>query len=674
MQNQAEMFDARGHRRKLVIFTEHRDTLNYLTDRIRTLLGRPEAVVTIHGGIGREDRRNAQEEFTQDKNVEILVATDAAGEGINLQRAHLMVNYDIPWNPNRLEQRFGRIHRIGQTEVCHLWNLVADETREGDVFKRLFEKIEEQRRALGGGVFDILGKLFRDQRLRDLLVEAIRYGDRPDVRARLFQTVDNLADRERCRELLEERALAHDSMDAAKVRQIREDMERAEARRLQPHFITSFFLEAFRLLGGAVHEREPKRYEVTHVPAIIRNRDRLIGTGQPVLLNYERITFEKDLISIQGKPLAEFVCPGHPLLDATIDLIIERYRDLLRRGATLVDPNDSTEEGRVLFYLEHSIQDAQTDRAGNRRIVSRRMQFVEIDRSGNVRNAGYAPYLDYRPVADDERSRVRAALEEEWLKGDLESKIVEFAVSELVPRHLNEVQTRKQELVAKTMAAVKDRLTKEINYWDHRAEELKVQELAGRVNARINSGKARQRADDLQARLQKRMEELEKERQLAPLPPVVIGGALVVPAGLLDRVKGGRETGLSQFARDTERTAKLALEAVLAAERRLGFDPRDVSRDKCGYDVESRVPGTGKLRFIEVKGRAKGAETVTITKNEILTSFNKPEDFILALVEVDGDRATPRYVRRPFQREPDFGVTSVNYDLRELISRGETPQ
>ncbi len=125
LQNNAEMFDAEGHRRKLVIFTEHRDTLNYLTERIRTMLGRDEAVVTIHGGMSREERARAQEAFTQEKEVQVLVATDAAGEGINLQRAHLMVNYDLPWNPNRLEQRFGRIHRIGQTEVCHLWNLVA---------------------------------------------------------------------------------------------------------------------------------------------------------------------------------------------------------------------------------------------------------------------------------------------------------------------------------------------------------------------------------------------------------------------------------------------------------------------------------------------------------------------------------------------------------------------
>ena len=311
LQNHAEMFDAHGHRRKLVLFTEHRDTLNYLAERLRALLGAPESVVIVHGGMGREDRTKAQEAFKQDKDVLILLATDAAGEGINLQRAHLMVNYDLPWNPNRLEQRFGRIHRIGQTEVCHLWNLLADETREGDVYHRLLEKIEQEREALGGGVFDILGQLFREQRLRDLLIEAIRYGDRPEVKARLHQIVDNLTDRQHCQELLEERALAKDSMDASQVQKIREEMERAEARRLQPHFIESFFLEAFRILGGSLKEREPRRYEITHVPALIRQRDRLIGTGEPVLAKYERITFEKSLRAVPGLPLATFVCPAN---------------------------------------------------------------------------------------------------------------------------------------------------------------------------------------------------------------------------------------------------------------------------------------------------------------------------------------------------------------------------
>lgn len=674
LQNNADMFDSRGYRRKLIIFTEHRDTLNYLTERIRALLGRHESVVNIQGNMGREERKKAQEAFTQDKEVQILVATDAAGEGINLQRAHLMVNYDLPWNPNRLEQRFGRIHRIGQTEVCHLWNLVAAETREGEVFTRLFEKIEEERRSLGGQVFDILGKVTFDNRpLRDLLIEAIRYGDRPDVRERINQVVDSALDHERLRQLVEERALARDSMDSTRVRQIREDMERADARRLQPHFIEAFFMEAFKLLGGSIRERETRRYEITHVPSVIRSRDRSIGRREPVLPRYERITFEKNLIGIPGKPLAAFICPGHPLLDATIDLILERYRDLLKRGAVLVDPVDQGEDIRALFYLEHGIQDARTDRFGNRRIVSRQMHFMEIDKNADTHMAGYAPYLDYRPLTAEEHKQVEALLAQDWLTTDLEPKVLSFAVSQLVPRHFEEVKRNKEELVIKTVAAVKDRLTKEINYWDHRANELKAQEFAGRVNARINSGKARQRADELEGRLQKRLEELEQERRLSPLPPVVMGGALIVPVGLLSRLKGAPEAEPDTFARETARIEKIAMDAIMELERQLGYEPRDVSAQKCGYDIESRIPNQGCLRFIEVKGRVTGAKTVTITKNEILTALNKPHDFILAIVEVDGDKSVPRYVRRPFRREPDFGVTSVNYDLGELLAKAEEP-
>ena len=679
LQNHAEMFDAQGHRRKMVIFTEHRDTLNYLTERLRALLGAPEALVTVHGGMGREERTKAREAFTQDKDVLILLATDAAGEGINLQRAHLMVNYDLPWNPNRLEQRFGRIHRIGQTEVCHLWNLLAEETREGDVYKRLLEKIELEREALGGGVFDILGQLFREQRLRDLLIAAIRYGDRPEVKARLNQIVDNLTDRKHCQELLEERALANDSMDASQVQRIREDMERAEARRLQPHFIESFFLEAFRILGGSIKEREPRRYEITHVPALIRQRDRLIGTGEPVLSKYERITFEKSLRAVPGQPLATFVCPGQPLLGATIDLILERNRDLLKRGAVLVDPDDPGEVIRALFYLDHTIQDGRTDKAGNRRVVSRQLQFVETDSSGVTSNAGYAPYLDYRPATPEERTSLTATLESQtWLKSDLESVVVGHAIAELVPVHLDEVRTRREDLVTRTMAAVKDRLTKEITYWDHRANQLKDQELAGKVNAKINSGKARQRADELQARLQRRMAELELERQIAPLPPVAIGGAIVVPVGLLKKLtpssaQPGNAAVEAASAEARKKMELLAMQMVLAAEKQLGNEPRDVSGEKCGYDIESKVQADGKLRFIEVKGRVAGATTVTVTRNEILTALNKPDDFILAIGQVDDGEQKLVYVRQPFRQEPDFAVESINYNLLEILSRGEAP-
>ena len=669
-----ELLNLQGHRRKLIIFTEHRDTLNYLTDRIRTLIGRPEAVVTIQGNMGSEDRRKTQEAFTQDPNVLILVATDAAGEGINLQRAHLMVNYDLPWNPNRVEQRFGRIHRIGQTEVCHLWNLVASETREGEVFDRLLQKLEQQRESLGGAVFDVLGKCFTETSLRKLLVEAIRKGESPEVKARLTKVIDDALDREHLRELIEERALTHGAIDTTRLKDIREEMERAEAYRLQPHFIASFFREAFAHLGGRLRERESKRYEITRVPAAIRRRDRVIGVGEPVLERYERITFEKDLISIAGKPLAAFVCPGHPLLNATLDLILERYSDLLKQGAVLVDPYAQNDKVRVLFYLEHAIQDGRVLRDGKRWVVSRQMQFVEIDQDKMVSNPGYAPYLDYRPITDDERSPVTSLLEAPWLNEGLESQIIDYAVTSLIPEHLKEVKAHKEALVPKTIEAVTDRLTKEINYWDKRANDLKLQEEAGRPMAKINSAGARQRADEFTERLKQRMAELEQELSIAPAPPTVIGGALVISQGLLDQLMNKTTETVEVSQADRERIDKLAVAAVMEAERGLGREPKEMSHENPGYDIESRDPKDNRLLFIEVKGKTTDATTVTVSKTQIFTSLNKPDDFILAIVEIEDDTPKePRYIRQPFQKEPDFGVTSVNYNLNKLLARAELP-
>jgi superfamily II DNA or RNA helicase len=663
-------------RQKLVIFTEHRDTLTYLERRIGSLFGRPQAIVMIHGGMGREERRKAQEMFLHDPEVQVLLATDAAGEGINLQRAHLMVNYDLPWNPNRLEQRFGRIHRIGQTEVCHLWNLVAEETREGDVYRRLLEKLEEARQALGGQVFDVLGKLqFEGRPLRDLLIEAIRYGDQPEVRARLTRAIEHGVDQAHLQALIEDRALARDVMDIPRVTRVREEMERAEARRLQPHYIESFFLEAFRRLGGSVRQREPRRYEITHVPAPVRSRDRQIGAGDPVLPRYERIAFEKDRLAPPGQPLAAFVCPGHPLLDAVLDLTLERHRDLMKQGTVLVDERDPGTSPRVLFFLEHAVQDASLLPSGERRTISLRLLYIEMDAEEKVRHLHYAPYLDYRPLAEGEPSvgDLLARPECVWIARDLERLALDHAIAHVVPEHVAEVRQRRLNWIEKTRAAVMDRLTKEIAYWDHRAEILKLQEQAGKAGARLNSQEARRRADELQSRLERRLAELDREAQVSALPPVVRGGIAVVPMGLIAAMTGRLTTAPAHPA-DTQAAAARARAIVMEIEQSLGFEPRDRESEKLGYDIESRVPGTGRLRFIEVKGRVSGADTVTVTKNEILTSLNKPEDYILAIVEFfPDDTHRVYYLRRPFQREPDFGVTSVNYDLAELITRAGEP-
>jgi SNF2 family DNA or RNA helicase len=682
LQDQAEMFNTVGQRHKLVIFTEHRDTLEYLANRIRTMLGQPEAVATIHGGMNREERAKAQHVFAHDPTVQVLVATDAAGEGINLQCAHLMVNYDLPWNPNRLEQRFGRIHRIGQTEVCHLWNLVADKTREGDVFQTLFRKLEKEREALGGRVFDVLGKvMFANRPLRDLIIEAIRYGERPEVRERLSRVVDEALDRQHLEELLAERALTHEVLDVARIHQVRELMERAQARRLQPHFIAAFFLAAFKKLGGQQYQREAQRYELTHVPQILRQRALRLNPRSPLSSRYERITFEKEASVLPGKPRAEFVYPGHPLLDALLDVVLEQQRELLTQGAILIDTSDPGLEPRLLFYLEHTIQDARLLPNSQPHEVSQQLHFVEIDTQGNVSAAGYAPFLDYRPLSEEENVLRSELASTPWSGKNPEQQARTYAIEHLVPRHLAEVKARREGQIRKIMIAVNERLSKEITYWDGRAATLRAQEEAGKTNARINSQKAQERSDELAARLKHRLEELEQERKLSPLPPVIVGGALIIPQGLLNLLTPPKDsttqtTDPSLFARETALVEKLAMEAVLHTERQLGHEPRDVSALKCGYDIESRNGQTGSLCFIEVKGRHRDATTVTLTKNEILTAFNQPASYILAIVQVDPIQQKVialRYVRRPFNREPDFNATSVNYDLKQLWLKGEAP-
>jgi hypothetical protein len=452
-------------------------------------------------------------------------------------------------------------------------------------------------------------------------------------------------------------------------------MERAEARRLQPHYIESFFLEAFRQLGGTIRQRETRRYEITNVPAPVRSRDRQIGTGDPVLQKYERVAFEKDLLAPQGQPLAAFVCPGHPLLDATLDLTLERHRDLLKRGTVLVDERDLGTQPRVLLTLEHAIQDASTLPSGERRTISRRLLYVEQDGEGNQRNLHYAPYLDYRALAEDEPSIAQVLNRPEctWITRALEQEAQNHAIAHIVPEHIAEVRNRRLEWITKTRVAVKDRLTKEISHWDHRAAQLTLDEQAGKAGARLNSQEARRRADDLQGRLQRRLTELDREAQISALPPAVLGAVVVVPLGLIAAMTG-RKLAETTAPKDTQASAARAREIVMKVELDLGFEPTDREFEKLGYDIESRVPGTGRLRFIEVKGRVTEADTVTVTKNEILYSLNKPDDFILAMVEfLDTDRHHVHYLRRPFQREPDFGVTSINYDFSELLARAEAP-
>lgn len=661
---------ATGLRRKILIFTEPKDTLEYLQQKIVSRVGDAASVVVIHGGIAREARRAAIAAFNSDPVVRVMIANDAAGEGVNLQRgAHLMVNYDLPWNPNRLEQRFGRIHRIGQTEVCHLWNLCAANTREGEVYRRLLEKLEEARAALGGKVYDVLGELFEGHALRDLLVNAIRYGDRPETKAELFRKVDGAVDVAAIEKLVAERKLTSEGMDPNAVSAIREQMERAQARRLQPHFIGAFFREAFTLLGGRISEREKGRFEITRVPSLLKERDRLIGRGDPVLDRYARVTFEKHLVA--GQPQAELLAPGHPLLEAAVDVVLERFQPLLGQGGILIDEADDTTEPRLLVYLEHAVRDGRTVKSGEPRVVSQRLQFIYLKEDGSAFDGGPAPYLDCRPATGEERTLIADIMAAPWLAGGVETKALGHAIANLVPAHLTEVKKRRLTEIDKVDREVRARLNREINYWDARAARLREEERAGK-DQRINAQNAEATAARLVERLHKRQGELDRERQISALPPVLRGAALVIPKGLLAAripMEAPKFGGFSEDAGARAEVERLAMEAVMAAERALGHDPRDVSAENKGYDIESRDLTKGYLRFIEVKGRHADARDVILTKNELLTSLNAPKAFYLALVLVDNGYARqPVYIQRFFQRELGFAETAVVFSIRELLA------
>ena len=502
--------DARGVPRKLIVFTEHRDTLTYLTARIAALLGTTEAVVTIHGGVARHERRRITEEFTKNPVCQVLIATDAAGEGLNLQAAHLVVNYDLPWNPNRIEQRFGRVHRIGQEEVCRLWNLVADNTREGEVFLRLLTKVDEQRKAYGGKVFDVLGSVFAETPLRDLLIHAIRYGEQPEVRAKMHEVIDRHVG-DGIKELLAERALASQPLSEADLASLQATVDSASERRLRPTDIEAAFRNAFSKLGGRMIRREAGRFEIENIPAQVR-----VGAAGPLATHHYRVTFDVERIAPDGLARADLLGPGHPLYEAVIDEVTETYAGVLSRGSVL--GSSLLTKPCVLAGVVEEIVD------GSGQQVARRFQYVYVDEHGVVTPAGPAPYLDYTTPAESAAEHGRAL---PWLT-DVESSAVSWIGAHQLPTYLAEVQDRRSADITKTRLLVEERLCVERDRLLDESRQAAKRERVGEKVKESSDSLAR-KAADLQMRLERRLHQLDLQSQLAARPPQVVVAALLLP-------------------------------------------------------------------------------------------------------------------------------------------------
>ncbi|WP_144831481.1 helicase-related protein [Kocuria rhizophila] len=664
--------DGSGDARKIIIFTEHRDTLDYLQAKITAQFGRADSVITIHGGTRREDRKLARERFTHNPDTVVLLATDAAGEGLNLQRAHLMVNYDLPWNPNRIEQRFGRIHRIGQREVCHLWNMVARDTREGDVFTRLLAKIDQMSIAYNGNLFNVLGDAdaFQERSLRDLLIEAIRYGDQPQTKAKLDRIIDAGVSHG-LDEMLAERALHPEMFSALSLDEVRARMEKARERRLQPGYIAAFFLPALTRLGGRIRKREKGRYEITRVPARVIDTARRLNRWAPVAEQYERITFELARMHPDGLADASLIAPGHPLLHAVIEATIDDLGPTLKQGTVLVDRRSKqTVAPMLMFSVEQRIENTAADAD----TVSHHFDYPLLEQDGTVTVSAAPPYLDYDRPEPGETDTIAEIVSGDWARQNHEKIVRAWAYREGLQPRMDEIKTRLDIETARTRTQVKDRLLAEINHWDREHNRLEALERAGTVG-RVRAETAFVRARQLDDRLSHRLEQLDEATNLVAVPAVIRGAALVVPSNIL--AAAGTEPEAQTFARQTEEVERRAVEAVLAAERELGREPVEMPRNNPGYDIQS-TDQSSFVHYIEVKGRIEGSDTFTITANEITFAQTQGERHRLALVEVSASGAANdqlRYVSDAFTHlEPSATTRSYNEVWRDYWERGGPPR
>ena len=656
LQDNALTTDAQGRPRKFIIFTEHRDTLDYLRGRIGSLLGRPDAVKAIHGGVRRGERRQITEEFTKNHECQILIATDAAGEGLNLQAAHLMVNYDLPWNPNRIEQRFGRIHRIGQEEVCRLWNLVASNTREGEVFTRLLDKIEEQRKAYGGKVFDVLGEAFTETPLRNLLMDAIQYGDNPDVKAKMHEVIDASVG-DGLKEILEERALASEPLAQADLQKLRAAMDEARARRLQPHYIELAFRAAFTRLGGRMARREQGRYEITQVPPHVR-----AAGARAIATRYDRVCFDLAHVQTGDQSRADLLAPGHPLHDAVMAESLERLAGTLNRGTVLVSA--SLDEPHLLVGVIEEVVDATGES------IARRFGYAYANSQGVVAPAGPAPYLDC--VGAPASPQLDAARGLAWL-AEAESKAASWIIANQLPEFLQEVQPRRTSELARARRLVDLRLSAERERLFMEAAVAAERDRAGEV-VKESAESLTRKADELEVRRQRRLARFDQQLQLATKPPRITAAALVLP---LSWVEGSLPADAPVRAVETKEVERRGVDLVMARERELGRQPVEQAFNNPGFDVLSTAPSGDTVR-IEVKARLQGATDFFVTHNEVITGKNAAPLYRLALVEVSPRGAQDdelRYLADPFATTDlgDFDATGVRGDWAKTWARGVPP-
>jgi superfamily II DNA or RNA helicase len=659
---------------KLLIFTEAKDTLDYL---VENLIAWGLSVNQIDGTMAPPARYQAEQAFRDPEGAQVMVATEAAGEGINLQFCHLMINYDLPWNPTRLEQRMGRIHRYGQQYEVYIYNLVATSTREGMVFHALLNKLERMREGLGQDrVFDVVDQLLEgvslERLIRDALANRLTF---EEVRDQVLARLDE--DQERRLQEATLAGLATRYVDtstglSAGLTRLQADRRRAAEARLVPAYIRAFFTRAMDTLApGRLEQRDDGTstglstgfWRIPYVPAALRDVPDTVRRRHGVPAeSYTAITFDK--ADLDAHHRLTFVGPGHPLFEAVVHHVLARFSPDLARGAVLRDPAGKAEG--LFWLLVGSVEDGLGRVAGRRLFAI----FQPLDGS-ELLQVSPARLLDFEPPTDARADPARAdparadparAGQQSSTAGGLLSAlsessetyrqrltesdtVIDWSLDHVLDPYLADLQARRQE----ETDIIRDYLRRSFNVLIARSQgklmEYEQRALRG-ADMSLSIQEEQRHLDDLRRRQASRLAETERAAVLSLGAPEVVGVAAIVSKQTFEVSETSKVSGRDMRRSDEVEAAAMAY--AMDYERARGWEPEDVSAEARGYDVYSRGPG-GEVRYIEVKGRA-GVGAVELSENEWLKAEQLGEDYWLYVVTDALDAPALHPVQDPARR------------------------
>ena len=551
-----------------------------------------------------------------------------------------MINYDIPWNPNRLDQRMGRIHRIGQKLDVHVFNFVAHNTVEGQILQRLLEKLDEIRSALGGRVFDVIGLLLQlnDVRLEEMLREAAynptRLADYMDQIERI--SPEKLKQFEQATGV----AMATSSVDLSRVR---EQDFRSEERRLMPEYVEKFFLQAAEVAKLRVEPRADALWRVGHVPGRLRATTlHSVKRYGPPKVEYRKLTSHKEHLKETRHLDAELLSPGHPLFRAVTEVMENSLAESRQASAAFVDPTASAPY-RLHFFEVRLLGERPGNGHGPSGSLEAYAALVAVleDEDGKLELAPPDVLHDLTPAPADVAAPGSPPTAEglqhvdRWVKAHLQHPLTQERRAE----REREVDIRRDYLRRSFDASIAAARKK----WS----DLAARVASGEERAKLARDEALRRVSELEVRRETKMAELELLRIIRPGPVTYVGTALVSPVA---------EAEIAELMRRDEEVERIAMEVVIEHERARRWEPTDVSalRDGSGFDIRSLGPqdeyGQREVRRIEVKGRGAPQGDVVLTPNEWLQARRHGDTYWLYVVwNCRGEVPVLRTIQNPAQ-------------------------